>query len=102
MDWVNGSAMNAAVLSESLEMAHLRPQSEAAILTEPDIPKAPGTSLPDPLRTSSVKVSSQEIYTNLRAYFGFDSFRRLQSHAVFATVNIPLSGLLQGHPGRPP
>jgi len=32
------------------------------------------------------------IYTNLRAYWEFDSYRRLQGHAVYATVNIPLSG----------
>ncbi|WP_262297739.1 SphA family protein [Microvirga sesbaniae] len=47
------------------------------------------------------KVGDQQIYTNLRAYFEFDSYRRLQGTAVYATINIPLSGLLQGHPRRP-
>jgi hypothetical protein len=38
------------------------------------------------------------IYTNLRAYWEFDSYRRLQGHAVFATVNIPLSGFFPWKP----
>jgi hypothetical protein len=42
-------------------------------------------------------VGGQSIYTNLRAYWEFDSYRRLQGRAIFATVNIPLSGLLQAH-----
>jgi hypothetical protein len=28
----------------------------------------------------------------------FDSYRRLQGHSVFATINIPLSGLFAGKP----
>ena len=39
-------------------------------------------------------VGGQSIYTNLRGYIEFDLYRRLQGHAVFATVNIPLTGLL--------
>jgi hypothetical protein len=38
-------------------------------------------------------VGGTTIYTNLRAYWEFDSYRRLQGHSVFATVNIPLSAL---------
>ncbi len=38
------------------------------------------------------------IYTNLRAYWEFDSYRRLRGHSLFATVNIPLSGLFAGKP----
>jgi hypothetical protein len=37
-------------------------------------------------------VAGTTIYTNLRAYWEFDSYRRLQGHAVYATLNIPLSG----------
>ena len=37
-------------------------------------------------------VNGTQVYTNLRAYWEFDSYRRLQGHAVYATVNIPLSG----------
>ena len=36
------------------------------------------------------------IYTNVRAYWEFDSYRRLQGHSVYATVNIPLSGFFAG------
>jgi hypothetical protein len=36
------------------------------------------------------------IYTNVRAYSEFDSYRRLQGHSVYATVNIPLSGFFAG------
>ena len=43
------------------------------------------------------KVGGLSIYTNLRGYTEFDSFRRLQGHAIYATVSIPLSALLQGH-----
>jgi len=38
------------------------------------------------------QVNGTTVYTNLRAYWEFDSYRRLQGHAVYATVNIPLSG----------
>ena len=38
------------------------------------------------------------IYTNLRAYWEFDSYRRLQGHSIYATVNIPLSGVFGGKP----
>ena len=38
------------------------------------------------------------VYTNLGAYWEFDSYRRLHGHAVFATVNTPLSGLFASKP----
>ena len=41
-------------------------------------------------------VNGTAIYTNVRAYWEFDSYRRLQGHAVYVTVNIPLSGLFAG------
>jgi hypothetical protein len=44
------------------------------------------------------KVNGTTIYTNLRAYWEFDSYRRLQGHAVYFTVNIPLSGLFGPKP----
>lgn len=37
------------------------------------------------------------IYTNLRGYTEFDSYRRVQGHAIYFTVNVPLSALFQGH-----
>jgi hypothetical protein len=43
-------------------------------------------------------VNGTQVYTNLRAYWEFDSYRRLQGHAVYATVNIPLSGLFARGP----
>jgi hypothetical protein len=43
-------------------------------------------------------VNGTTIYANLRAYWEFDSSRRLQGHSVFATVNIPLSGLFGAKP----
>ena len=43
-------------------------------------------------------VAGQQVYTNLRAYWEFDSYRRLQGHSVFATINIPLSGLFVSKP----
>jgi hypothetical protein len=43
-------------------------------------------------------VGGQTIYTNLRAYWEFDSYRRLEGHSVFATVNIPLSGFFTSKP----
>jgi len=43
------------------------------------------------------KVGGASIYTNLRGYTEFDSFRRLQGHAIYATVSIPLSALFKGH-----
>jgi hypothetical protein len=42
------------------------------------------------------QVNGSTIYTNLRAYWEFDSYRRLQGHAVYATVNIPLSSFSAG------
>jgi hypothetical protein len=43
-------------------------------------------------------VNGTAIYTNLRAYWEFDSYRRTQGHAVYVTVNIPLSGLFASKP----
>jgi hypothetical protein len=43
-------------------------------------------------------VNGTTIYTNLRAYWEFDSFRRLQGHAVFVTINVPLTSLFAGKP----
>ena len=37
------------------------------------------------------------IYTNLRGYTEFGSYHRLQGHAIYFTVNLPLSGLFAGH-----
>ena len=37
------------------------------------------------------------IYTNLRGYTEFASYRRLQGHAIYATVSVPLSALFQPH-----
>ena len=37
------------------------------------------------------------IYTNLRGYTEFDSYRRVQGHAIYFTVNLPLSALFKGH-----
>lgn len=36
------------------------------------------------------------IYTNVRGYTEFGSYRRVQGHAIYFTVNLPLSGLFQG------
>ncbi|MBB3452808.1 hypothetical protein FHT86_001064 [Rhizobium sp. BK313] len=36
-------------------------------------------------------LGGRQIYAKLRAYFEFDSYRRLEGHAIFATINIPLS-----------
>jgi hypothetical protein len=41
-------------------------------------------------------VNGTTVYTNVRAYWEFDSYRRLQGHAFYATVNIPLSSLFAG------
>ena len=38
-------------------------------------------------------IGGTTIYTNLRGYIEFNSYRRLQGHSFFATINIPLSGL---------
>jgi hypothetical protein len=43
-------------------------------------------------------VNGTAIYANLRAYWEFDSYRRLRGQSVYATVNIPLSGLFTGRP----
>jgi hypothetical protein len=40
------------------------------------------------------EVNGTTVYTNLRAYWEFDSYRRLQGHSVYATLNIPLSGFM--------
>ncbi len=42
-------------------------------------------------------VGGVSIYTNLRGYTEFGSFRRLQGHSIYATVSVPLSALFQGH-----
>ena len=39
-------------------------------------------------------VNGTTIFTNLRAYWEFDSYRRLQGHSGFVTVNLPLSGFV--------
>ena len=60
---------------------------------------------PDQSRTRGIgpqigynfNVGGQSISANLRGYVEFDSYRRLQGRAVFATINIPLSGLLHLH-----
>ena len=41
------------------------------------------------------------IYTNLRGYTEFGSYRRAQGHAIYFTVSIPLSALFQSHPQSP-
>jgi hypothetical protein len=41
-------------------------------------------------------VGGRQIYTNLRAYFEFDTSHRLEGEAIFATINIPLSKPTQG------
>ena len=41
------------------------------------------------------EVAGTTIYTNIRAYWEFDSYRRLQGQSIFATVSIPLSALLK-------
>jgi hypothetical protein len=43
-------------------------------------------------------VNGTQVYANLRAYWEFDSYRKLQGHAVYVTVNIPLSGLFARGP----
>jgi hypothetical protein len=37
------------------------------------------------------------IFTNLRGYTEFGAYRRPQGHAIYLTVNIPLSALFLGH-----
>jgi hypothetical protein len=37
------------------------------------------------------------IFTNLRGYTEFGAYRRPQGHAIYFTVNIPLSALFSGH-----
>lgn len=44
------------------------------------------------------EIGGVSIYTNLRGYTEFDSYRRLQGHAIYATVSIPLSALFRAHP----
>jgi hypothetical protein len=43
------------------------------------------------------EVGSVLIFTNPRGYTEFDSYRRLQGHAIYATVSIPLSALFGTH-----
>jgi hypothetical protein len=35
------------------------------------------------------------IYTNVRGYTEFESYRRVQGHSIYFTVNLPLSALFQ-------
>jgi hypothetical protein len=42
-------------------------------------------------------VGGVSIYTNVRGYTEFDSYRRVQGHSIYATVHVPLSALFQGH-----
>jgi hypothetical protein len=42
-------------------------------------------------------VGGVSIYTNLRGYVEFDSYRRVQGHAIYFTINLPLSALFKGH-----
>jgi hypothetical protein len=42
-------------------------------------------------------VGGVSIYTNVRGYIEFDTYRRVQGHAIYVTVNVPLSALFQRH-----
>ncbi|MEA2728583.1 MAG: hypothetical protein QOF70_3058 [Acetobacteraceae bacterium] len=42
-------------------------------------------------------VGGVSIYTNVRGYTEFESYRRVQGHSIYFTVNLPLSALLRGH-----
>jgi hypothetical protein len=42
-------------------------------------------------------VGGVSIYTNVRGYIESDTYRRVQGHAIYFTVNVPLSALFQGH-----
>jgi hypothetical protein len=42
-------------------------------------------------------VGGVSIYTNLRDYTEFGSYRRVQGHAIYFTVSLPLSALFGGH-----
>ena len=42
-------------------------------------------------------VGGVSIFTSLRGYTEFGSYRRLQGHAIYATISIPLSDLFQRH-----
>lgn len=42
-------------------------------------------------------VGGVSIYTNLRGYTEFESYRRVQGHSIYFTVNVPLSALFSGH-----
>jgi hypothetical protein len=42
-------------------------------------------------------VGGVPIFTNVRGYTEFESYRRVQGHAIYFTVSVPLSGLLKGH-----
>jgi hypothetical protein len=44
----------------------------------------------------SFLVDGMTVYAKLRGYWEFDSYRRLQGRAVYATRNIPLSGFFAG------
>jgi hypothetical protein len=43
------------------------------------------------------EVGGVSIYTNVRGYTEFESYRRVQGHAIYFTVNLPLSALFRGH-----
>ena len=49
----------------------------------------------------NLSVGGVSIYTNLRGYTEFGAYRRVQGHAIYFTVNIPLSALAQSHPQSP-
>jgi hypothetical protein len=42
-------------------------------------------------------VDGVSVFTNLRGFIEFDSYRRLEGHSIFFTVNVPLSALFQAH-----
>jgi hypothetical protein len=43
------------------------------------------------------EIAGASIYTNVRGYTEFDSYRRLQGHSIYFTVNLPISALFRGH-----
>jgi hypothetical protein len=43
------------------------------------------------------EIGGVSIYTNVRGYTEFESYRRVQGHAIYFTVNVPLSAMFKGH-----